>query len=267
MPNVLHLKIALRYIKPPIWRRVEVPDTLTFWDFHFVLQILFDWENSHLFEFRQGRGTPSDFLTGSPPELPGDEDHMPEWQLDPSEVTLDKILRHPKDKLTYVYDFGDYWEHEIVVEKIIPLAEGHLLPAVRCLAGKRAAPIEDMGGVPGYEQFLAVLAEKAAGKRKRLPSEYAGLAKFDPEEFPLAEYNHDLRMLRQIVVAEDEMLTDYVRKVEASPSAPGSGISLDPGFDISAILKAITASGPSVLPKPKKPKKYGRILSTTNRKM
>jgi Plasmid pRiA4b ORF-3-like protein len=253
MPNVLHLKIALRYSKPPIWRRVEVPDTLTFWEFHFVLQILFDWENSHLFEFRQGRGSINDFLTGSPPVMPGDEDNMPEWQLDPRQVTLDEILRKPKDKVTYVYDFGDYWEHDIVVEKVQPLPEHAPLPAVRCLAGKRAAPIEDIGGFPGYEQLLEVLAEKAAGKRKRLPSEYAGLSKFDPEEFLLAEYNRDLGQLRHIVAAEDQMLTEYQRQAAANPLPPR------PAFDPQALLEAMTAMMqarfPEPPPKPKKPKK------------
>jgi Plasmid pRiA4b ORF-3-like protein len=250
MPNVLHLKIALRYIKPLIWRRVEVPDTLTFWEFHFVLQILFDWENSHLFEFRQGRGSINDFLTGSPPVMPGDEDHMPEWQLDPHQVTLDEILRKPKDKVTYVYDFGDYWEHDIVVEKVQPLAEGAPLPAVRCLAGKRAAPLEDIGGFPGYEQFLEVLAEKAAGKRKRLPSEYAGLSKFDPEEFALAEYNLDLGQLRHIIAAEDEMLAEYQHQVAANPLPPR------PAFNPQALLEAMTSMMQARLPEPPpKPKK------------
>ena len=256
MANLLHLKIALCYLKPPIWRRVEVPDTLTFWELHFVLQILFDWENSHLFEFRQGRGTPNDFLTGSPPALPGDEDNMPEWQRDPRETTLDEILTKPKDKLTYVYDFGDYWEHDIVVEKVIPLAAGHPTPAVRCLTGKRAAPPEDIGGFPGYEQLLEVLAEKAAGTRKRLPSEYAGLSKFDPEEFALAEYNHDLGMLREIVAQENAVLAVYQRQVAALPPTPR--INLSAGFDISAVLKAMTAVSnlqPPNSPKPKKPKK------------
>ena len=258
MANLLHLKIALRYLKPPIWRRVEVPDTLTFWELHFVLQILFDWENSHLFEFRQGRGSINDFLTGSPPVLPGDEDNMPEWQLDPRETTLDEILTKPKDKLTYVYDFGDYWEHDIVVEKVIPLAAGHPASAVRCLTGKRAAPPEDIGGFPGYEQLLEVLAEKAAGTRKRLPSEYAGLGKFDPEEFALAEYNLDLRHLREIVAQENTMLAEYQRRVVAKPAAPGPGINLGSGFDINAMLKAMTATSnlqPPNPPKPKKPKK------------
>lgn len=89
-----------------------------------------------------------------------------------------------------------------------------------------------------------MLAEKAAGKRKRLPSEYAGLSKFDPKEFPLANYNYDLAKLCQIVAAEDEVLANYVRKVVASPSAPGSGGTiLGPGFDVNAILKAIPLRG------------------------
>ena len=253
MANLLHLKIALRYLKPPIWRRVEVPDTLTFWELHFVLQILFDWENSHLFEFRHGRGSINDFLTGSPPVLPGDEDNMPEWQLDPRETTLDEILTKPKDKLTYVYDFGDYWEHDIVVEKVIPLTAGHPTLAVRCLTSKRAAPPEDIGGFPGYEQLLEVLAEKAAGTRKRLPSEYAGLGKFDPEEFALAEYNHDLGMLRQIVAGENEMLAEYIRQIGARPLPPRSA--LDPQEMLDAMMAVMQARFPEPPPKPKKPKK------------
>lgn len=250
MANLLQLKVALRYIKPPIWRRVEVPDTLTFWEMHFVLQILFDWQNSHLFEFRQGRGSIFDFLTGSPPVLPGDQDNMPEWQRDPREVTLDEVLTAPKHKVTYVYDFGDYWEHEIVVEKVVPLAPGHPTPAVRCLAGRRAAPPEDIGGFPGYETLTELLAEKAAGKRKRLPSEYSGLGKFDPEAFDLASFNHDLAMLRQIVAEHDASLADYARQFAAYAPAPR------PKFDYNALLAAMTANLPAVPPPaPPKPKK------------
>ena len=64
--------------------------------------------------------------------LLGDEDNMPEWQFDPQETPLDEILTKPKDKLTHVYDFGDYWGHDIVVKKVISLAAGHPTPAVSC---------------------------------------------------------------------------------------------------------------------------------------
>ena len=236
MANLLTLKVTLRDLRPPIWRRVAVPDTLTFWEFHFVLQILFDWDNSHLFEFRTGRGTPFDFLTGSPPVLPGDEDHMPEWQQDPREVTLAGVLGAPKAKLTYVYDFGDYWEHTIVVEDVQPLLAGAPRPPVRCLAGKRAAPPEDLGGVPGYEQLLDLLAQKAAGTRKRLPSEYAGLGKFDPEEFDLASFNHDLGSLTEIVAEEDAYLAQVRQKAGKQPRPAAVP------FDLGAMLAAMAAS-------------------------
>ncbi|GAA3994555.1 hypothetical protein GCM10022408_01180 [Hymenobacter fastidiosus] len=249
MANLLHLKVALRYITPPIWRRVEVPDTLTFWELHFVMQVLFDWQNCHLFEFRQGRGSINDFLSGSPPVAPGDEDDMPEWQRDPRKVSLNEILTAPKQKVTYVYDFGDNWEHEIVVEKVVPLAPGHPTPAVRCLTGRRAAPPEDIGSVPGYEMLVGLLAEKAAGTRKRLPSEYAGLGKFDPEEFDLPSFNHDLALLGEIVAEQDAMLAEYTRQLG------GPVPDIRPAFDVEALLAALTATLPKLPPAPPKPKK------------
>lgn len=255
MANLLELKIALRYIKPPIWRRVEVPDTLTFWEFHYVLQILFDWENSHLFEFRQGRGSINDFLTGSPPVEPGQQDEEVEWWRDPRKATLAEVFTQPTDKLTYIYDFGDNWEHDIVVEKVTPLAPNQPAPAVRCLAGKRAAPPEDIGGFTAYEMLLDLLAQKAAGKRKRLPPEFSGLGKFDPEEFPLADFNHDLGLLREIVAEEDAFLTEYTRQLAANPIPRSS----DAPFDVNAFLKSLTAANfpPPAPPKSPKPKKSG----------
>ncbi len=207
MANLLTLKVSMRYTQPPIWRRVALPDTLTFWELHFVLQIVFDWENYHLFEFRQGRGMSTDFRAGTPSlgqeaSLWGDE--MP--QQDPREVPLSAILSAPNDKVTYTYDFGDSWEHDIVMEQVAPLPPGSPAPAVRCLGGKRAAPLEDMGGIPGYEQLLDLLAEKAAGKRKRMPSEYAGLGKFDPDEFDLDRYQHNLTFLPQMVAEYNKMM-------------------------------------------------------------
>lgn len=252
MPNLLQLKITLRYSKPPIWRRVLVPDTLTFWEMHFVMQILFDWENSHLFEFRQGRGTPNDFLTGSPALDSGESLDLPEQHQDPHAVVLSEVLTAPKDKLTYVYDFGDYWEHDLVVEAVTPLAPGQPVPAVRCRAGKRAAPPEDIGGIPGYEQLVDLLAEKAAGKRKRLPGEYAGLSKYDPEEFDLPSFNHDLALLPAIVAEENALLAEYSRQLAANP--PGQR----PAFDLNAIVAAMAAAHnatPPPLPEPKPPKK------------
>ena len=245
MANMLQLKVTMCHLKPPIWRRVEVPDTLTFWEFHFVLQILFDWQNSHLFEFRRGRGTPDEFLAGTPRVGP-DTDMAPEWQQDCRDVVLANVLTAPKQKLTYVYDFGDYWEHEIVVEKVQPLVQGHPTPAVRCLAGRRAAPSEDIGGFPGYDQLMEVLTEKADGKRKQLPGYFAGLGKYDPNEFDLASFNHDLGLLRQIVAQEDAFIAEYSAELARNPPSKNQP------SDLNAFLNQLAASFPSPAPAQKK---------------
>jgi hypothetical protein len=217
MANLLTLKATLRYTQPPVWRRLVLPDTLTFWDLHFALQLAFGWENSHLFEFSTGRGSPGDFLTGSPPMQPDDEDYLPEWWRDPRQVALAEILRAPKDKISYVYDMGDHWEHQLVVEKTAPLAPGAPLPPVRCPDGRRAGPPEDIGSIPGYEMLLAALAEKAAGTRKRMPSHFAGLGKYDPDAPELAIVNDNLAQLPLIVAEENASIEAYRQQLAAQP--------------------------------------------------
>ncbi|RTQ51468.1 plasmid pRiA4b ORF-3 family protein [Hymenobacter gummosus] len=249
MTQVLQLKVTLYGTKPPVWRRVEVPDTLTFWEFHFVLQILFDWDSSHLFEFRQGRGAPDEFLAGPPAVDPTLADELPEWQQDARDVTLADVLSAPKQKLAYVYDLGDYWEHTVLVEQVQALAPGHPTPAVRCLAGRRAAPPEDIGGLPGYYELLDVLAEKAAGQRKRLPSHFAGLGKYDPEEFELDSFNQDLANLRAIVAEEDAMLAAHTRQLAQLPPAHRTELAA------TDLLEALAAMMAAATDPPKKPKK------------
>ncbi|NVO30910.1 plasmid pRiA4b ORF-3 family protein [Hymenobacter lapidiphilus] len=210
MANLLTLKATLRYTSPPVWRRLTVPDTLTFWELHFALQILFDWESYHLFEFRQHTRGATRFRAGSPSLGAEDPlfDDEPAPQ-DPRTVPLNAILTAPTNQLTYTYDFGDDWQHDIVVEQVTALVPAAPAPAIQCLGGKRAAPLEDMGGIPGYEQLLDLLAKKAAGKRKRMPSEYAGLGKFDPDAFDLARYNHNLTFMPQIVAEQNRLLAAH----------------------------------------------------------
>ena len=239
MATLLTIKATLDYTKPAVWRRLAVPDTLTFWELHFALQIAFGWKNSHLFEFRTGRGSTTDFLTGSPPVGPGSADYLPEWWRDPRQATLANILTAPKAKVSYVYDMGDNWEHTLVVEKLEPLPTPP--PLVRCLAGRRAGPPEDSGGIPGYYQLLDVLAEKAAGQRKRLPSEFAGLSKYDPDDAELPSVNKHLASLPAIVAHEDVLLAAHSALAAALPRPAR------PTGD--AILAALRArSGPAASP-------------------
>ena len=136
---IYRLRIDLKGAKPPIWRRVEVHGDLTLAALHEVIQTVFEWEGYHLHVFETGFG---DF---------GDGDMDLGHGLD-CDVTVEQILAGPGAKLTYVYDYGDYWEHVVRVERTYPSdAEVHY---PRCTGGRRAAPPEDCGGLWEYQESL-----------------------------------------------------------------------------------------------------------------
>ena len=136
---IYRLRIDLKGAKPPIWRRVEVHGDLTLAALHEVIQTVFEWEGYHLHVFETGYG---DF---------GDGDMDLGHGLD-CDVTVEQILAGPGAKLTYVYDYGDYWEHVVRVERTYQAdAEVHY---PRCTGGRRAAPPEDCGGLWEYQESL-----------------------------------------------------------------------------------------------------------------
>lgn len=128
------LKMTIKDIKPPIWRRVRVPANIKLSDLHGVIQTLFYWTGSHMHEFRIDR------------ESYGVDDDC----LNEAKYRLQKVIGDWTSKFEYTYDFGDDWKHEIVVEKIEP---GDQKPV--CLAGKRNSPPEDCGGPYGYAETIA----------------------------------------------------------------------------------------------------------------
>ena len=136
---VYRLRIDLKGAKPPIWRRVEVPGDLTLAALHEVIQTVFEWEGYHLHVFETGFG---DF---------GDGDVDLGHGLD-GDVTVEQILAGPGAKLTYVYDYGDYWEHVVRVERTYQGDPEVHYP--RCIGGRRAAPPEDCGGLWEYQESL-----------------------------------------------------------------------------------------------------------------
>lgn len=146
-------KIQIKGItKPPVWRRLTVPSSFSFHDFHTAIQVAFGWYNSHLFDFSpNGYGSEPCIKQKFDDDLDfGDEDG---W--DASEIKLSKIFKKEKQKFTYIYDFGDSWEHSIVLEKISP--ENTRAP--KLLAGKGRCPQEDCGGVWGYAEMKEVLKD------------------------------------------------------------------------------------------------------------
>ena len=173
---VYQLKITLRGVsKPPVWRRVTVPAGLTLDLLHDVIQEVMAWEDGHMHVFStswRDYGAPDSDL----------------GHADESTVTLTQVLAQPGAAMRYTYDFGDDWEHDIVLEKVLP--PDHVA-RLSCLAGKGACPPEDCGGAWGYASLKEVLADPDHEDHEDL-LEWLGLdsaADFDPALFSLDEVN------------------------------------------------------------------------------
>lgn len=190
------LQVLLNGTQPSIWRRLQVPGTANLGWFHAVLQVAIGWTNSHLHQFICGEHVYSDPSTdleqyeGDPPVL------------DETQVTLAEVLGDPHQGLIYDYDFGDSWEHIVTVEKILPPDPSTSAIAV-CLAGSRACPPEDCGGIGGYEQLLKALKNKKHPEHKSMKEWLS--RPFDPESFDLAKTNHWLRKLKSPHVTEAQL--------------------------------------------------------------
>ncbi len=153
------LRLALRQIKPVIWRKVAAHPSTPLDALHQIIQALFLWDNMHLHEFSsQGRVYRS----------AADVEESQDDSISEDGVTIDTVLKRKGDKILYQYDFGDGWEIEITLEgRDAEIAEIYALPM--CLDGERAAPPEDCGGIPGYQGLVeAVENPKAADSAERL---------------------------------------------------------------------------------------------------
>jgi hypothetical protein len=182
--KAIQFKVTLKYIRPPIWRRVVLPDNFTLGRLHEVIQVAMGWSDSHLHLFRIGGVC----YTSQWESEMGDMDMENE-----DAVFLSRVVTRAKQKFVYEYDFGDSWEHEVVAEKLLPIDPEAKYPV--CLAGARACPPEDCGGVPGYMDILEALKapKKTAEQRERL--EWVG-GRYDPERFALEAVNKRLTAKR-----------------------------------------------------------------------
>jgi Plasmid pRiA4b ORF-3-like protein len=176
------LRITLEEVEPPVWRRVQVPGSITLERLHTVIQKAMGWRDVHLHEFEVGGRR-----YGQPEP---DEPHYkvePEWKL-----TLRVAAPTEGARFRYVYDLGDGWGHDVLVESIHAPAAPFKHPA--CLAGERACPPEDCGGAPGYANLLDVLRDRTHPEHRDKLA-WAGRG-FDPERFDLAAVNRKLRLLK-----------------------------------------------------------------------
>jgi hypothetical protein len=186
---VYQFKIALNEIEPPIWRRIQVPSEYSFWDLHVALQDAMGWLDCHLhgFFFRQKhkRGMTEIGIPGE--EFEG-QVVLPGW-----EIPITAHFAEPGQTMRYEYDFGDGWEHEVLLEGILLKEKGVKYP--RCLEGARACPPEDCGGVTGYFNLLDILKDPRHAEHEDTVTWLKGHLKnyypFDPDGFEAAAVHFD----------------------------------------------------------------------------
>ena len=178
--NILYqLKITLEYVAPSIWRRFTVNSDIKLPDLHKVLQTIMGWSNTHLHQFRF-----NNLNYGY------DEEEVDDI-IDYRNIKLSKLINHEKENIFYDYDFGDGWEHSIILEKII---DNKLNKPVSptCIAGERSCPPEDCGGPYGYQNLLLALNDPKHENHEEM-LDWIG-EEFDSEEFDI---NHVNTMLKK----------------------------------------------------------------------
>lgn len=182
--RVCQFKITLKGIRPPIWRRIQVPETYTFWDLHVAIQDAMSWVDYHLHRFEIiNPSTDMKEEIGIPDEdFELDREVLPGWRR-----KIADYFAMDNTKAAYTYDFGDNWEHMIKLEKIVPRDKDIKYPI--CIAGKRASPPEDCGGIWGYGDFLEIIMNPNHEKYEEMLG-WAG-GEFQPEQFEVKEVHFD----------------------------------------------------------------------------
>ncbi len=180
--KIYEVHISIEGSVPMIWRKLQVINTTSLLDFHKILQTSLGWTNTHLFEFDSGKKIYS-----------GDED------LSSLENTqLCDVLKTENDKLIYNYDFGDFWEHIIFIEKIIDRVSDQFYP--QCIDGENECPPEDCGGILRYKQMVKTIANP---KNKDYKETIDWLREdFDPKYFNKDEIN-------ELLMSEDYGVLDF----------------------------------------------------------
>lgn len=145
--EIATVRIELRYSDPPIWRQVEVPTGITLTVLHDIIQAAMGWCDCHLWEFTIGKQRYG---------LPMEDDWGPQ-PIAAGKVRLRDVLKPRKTVIDYTYDFGDSWEHRLIVTGIRAGEPGISYP--RYIGGERSGPPEDCGGIPGFYALLEAIAD------------------------------------------------------------------------------------------------------------
>lgn len=181
-PAAYVLKVTLMETDPPIWRRLRVAGDTTLTRLDLIIQAAMGWTNSHLHTFTAGG------VVYARPD--------PEWDVrDERRVRLAQVVKQAGEAFVYEYDMGDSWRHQVVVEQVRAGTDGEV-PV--CLAGERACPPEDSGGVHGYYEKLECLRNPRDPEYRETKNWIEGMTggPFDPDAFDIKEANAALRALR-----------------------------------------------------------------------
>ena len=180
--RVYQFKITLKGIKPALWRRIEVPETYSFWDLHVAVQDAMGWKDCHLHDFTMPNPHTHKKERIGIPDEDFDLEFLPGWELKMSDYFSLK-----NSAAIYKYDYGDNWVHTVKLEKIFPRLKETKYP--RCIDGERACPPEDCGGIYGYQDFLEAIMDPAHEQHEDLLV-WAG-SDFEPESFDPGKVRFD----------------------------------------------------------------------------
>jgi len=180
---VYQLHIQLEYLEPAIWRRLWVPETVTLNKLDRIIQTAMGWRNAHMHAFTVGAVR----YAIPDPDWPSRVETGDERVFD-----LAAVLGDGTAEFIYTYDFGDDWRHRIQVEAAMEPSEKNHRPL--CVGGANASPPEDVGGPPGYSDFLQAIVDPAHPEHLAMWEWNGG--PFDPAGFDLNTVNAAMRKLR-----------------------------------------------------------------------
>lgn len=179
--DIVEINVTLEDIKPAVTRTLQVPMNIRLDRLHLVLQAAMGWTNSHLYLFDVA-GT-----TWGMPDIEFADDDLPANKTTLAEALDDADVQ----SIRYLYDFGDSWEHRLKIGKVISPDPGHIYPRLTNIAGR--CPPEDVGGFPGYEHFLQVMADSSDPEHDGLKTWCGG--SFDPNTPPVDELRFEVLKL------------------------------------------------------------------------
>lgn len=186
---IYQFNVTLQEIEPSIWRRIQVPAQYSFWDLHVAIQDAMGWLDYHLHAFKLRPPHKRKMIEiGIPDDGEGDLDVLPGWT-----VPIRDIFTEPGQTALYLYDFGDGWKHEVLLEGILLKEKGGKYP--RCLAGEHACPPEDCGSVPGYYRVVDIVRNPRHVEYRETIAWLKGHAKnyypYDPDAFDPGDVQFD----------------------------------------------------------------------------